>query len=507
MSRRATARTERTARTGLAGPAGPTGPTDGPAAPADGPAAARTLSRWTLAALTVGTMVGGGVFSLPAEFARSTGVVGSAIAWTLAGAGMLTLAIVFQRLSERRPDLDAGVYSYARAGFGRYAGFLSMIGYWAVAVLGNVVYWTLVMSTVGEWVPALEGGSTVAAVAASSVGLWFFHVLIARGVHSATAVNRVVTVAKVVPLLVFVAVVGFAFDPAVLADNLFSDADGGSIPAQLSGTIAVTVFVFIGVEGANTYSRYARRRRDVGWATITGFLSVLVLFVLVAMVGYGVLPRSAIARLDQPSVAGVLTHVVGEWGAVLVAAGLLVSVLGAYLAWSLMAAEVVVHAAHEGDMPTWFARENARGAPVGALLLTNATVQVFLLLALLAHDAFDAAVSLTTSMVLVPYLLSAGFAVRQALAARAEPGTRWAGLLAVSGLAVAYTVFLFVGAGPQYVLLSAVIYAPATILFVVARRARRERALAPAEVLVCGLVVVVAVVAVVLLAAGVVGIA
>jgi len=247
----------------------------------------RTLSRWTLAALTVGTMVGGGVFSLPGEFARSTGVVGSAIAWMLAGAGMFTLAIVFQRLSERRPDLDAGVYAYARAGFGRYAGFLSMIGYWAVAVLGNVVYWTLVMSTIGEWVPALRGGNTVAAVAASSAGLWFFHSLIARGVHQATAVNRVVTVAKLVPLLVFVVIVGSAFDPAVFAANLFSDLDGGSIPAQLSGTIAVTVFVFIGVEGVNTYSRFARRRRDVGWATITGFLSVLVLFVLVAMVGYG----------------------------------------------------------------------------------------------------------------------------------------------------------------------------------------------------------------------------
>ncbi|RMI06551.1 basic amino acid/polyamine antiporter [Cellulomonas triticagri] len=465
-----------------------------------GQAVGRTLSRWTLAALTVGTMVGGGVFSLPGEFARSTGVVGAAIAWTLAGAGMLTLAVVFQRLSERRPDLDAGVYAYARAGFGRYAGFLSMIGYWAVAVLGNVVYWTLVMSTIGEWVPALRGGSTVAAVAASSAGLWFFHVLIARGVHSATALNRVVTVAKLVPLLVFVVIVGSAFDPAVFADNLVSDLDGGSIPAQLSGTIAVTVFVFIGVEGANTYSRYARRRRDVGWATITGFLSVLVLFVLVAMVGYGVLPMAEIAALEQPSVAGVLTHVVGEWGAVLVAVGLLVSVLGAYLAWSLMAAEVVVNAAHEGDLPAWFARENARKAPVGALVLTNATVQVFLLLALLAEDAFDAAVALTTSMVLVPYLLSAGFAVQEALAAPA----RRTGLLVVAVLAVAYTAFLFYGAGPRYVLMSAVIYAPATVLFVAARRSRGERALTRPERVVCGVVVTAAVAAVGLLATGVV---
>ncbi len=72
----------------------------------------------TLTAMVVGSMVGAGVFSLPRRFAQETGVAGALVAWFVAGAGMFTLALVFQRLAVRKPGLDAGVYAYAKAGFG-----------------------------------------------------------------------------------------------------------------------------------------------------------------------------------------------------------------------------------------------------------------------------------------------------------------------------------------------------------------------------------------------------
>ena len=74
---------------------------------------------------------------------------GALIAWLIAGTGMLMLAFVFQTLAIRKPDLDAGVYAYAKAGFGEYLGFFSAFGYWASACVGNVTYWVLIMSTVG----------------------------------------------------------------------------------------------------------------------------------------------------------------------------------------------------------------------------------------------------------------------------------------------------------------------------------------------------------------------
>ncbi len=93
-------------------------------------AAAGKMSLPTLTAMVVGGMVGAGVFSLPARFGVATGVLGALIAWAIAGAGMLMLAFVFQNLAIRKPNLDSGVFIYAKAGFGDYAGFTSAIGFW-----------------------------------------------------------------------------------------------------------------------------------------------------------------------------------------------------------------------------------------------------------------------------------------------------------------------------------------------------------------------------------------
>lgn len=92
------------------------------AAPEIGAPAERKFSRLTLTAMVVGSMVGAGIFSLPGRFGAATGPFGAIIAWIIAGGGMLMLAFVFQFLAQRKPDLDAGVFAYAKAGFGDTSG-------------------------------------------------------------------------------------------------------------------------------------------------------------------------------------------------------------------------------------------------------------------------------------------------------------------------------------------------------------------------------------------------
>src|SRR3954463_80903 len=157
------------------------------------------MSVGALTAMVVGSMVGAGVFSPPRNFAQASGVIATVIAWAIAGAGMLMLAFVFQTLAVRKPDLDAGVYAYAKAGFGDYLGFFSAFGYWASACVGNVTYWVLIMSTIGAVAPALGHGDTLLAVALSTVGVWAFFYLVQRGVKDAAVINRIVTAAKIVP--------------------------------------------------------------------------------------------------------------------------------------------------------------------------------------------------------------------------------------------------------------------------------------------------------------------
>ncbi len=458
----------------------------------------------TLTAMVVGGMVGAGVFSLPRRFATETGVYGALIAWAIAGLGMLMLAFVFQRLALRKPDLDSGVYAYAKAGFGEYVGFFSAFGYWASACVGNVTYWILIMSTLGALAPWLGEGNTLPAVALSTVGIWGFAALVRRGTEEAAAINKVVTVAKVIPILVFVVLCAVYLDWDVFTSNMSGTGLGGLFD-QVNGTMLVTVFVFLGVEGASVYSRKARRREDVGRATVLGFLGVLATFASVTIVSYGVVPRAELAEMRQPSMAGVLEHAVGGWGAVFISVGLIVSVLGAYLAWTLMAAEVLFVAAKDDDMPRFLRRVNGRGAPVASLVMSTALIQVMLVVTMASEDAFDLALNMTSALTLIPFVLASGYALMLALGrgGDAEPSTTSrAREVAVAVLATLYTLFLLYAAGPKYMLLSFVIYAPGTILFVMARREQGRTLFAGAEPAILAFSVIAAVVGVVSLAAG-----
>ena len=471
------------------------------------PAQAQKFSLPTLTAMVVGSMVGAGVFSLSRNFAVATGVLGALIAWVIAGSGMLMLAFVFQTLAVRKPELDAGVYAYAKAGFGEYLGFFSAFGYWASACIGNVTYWVLVMSTLGRLWPGVFGeGNTITAVLLSSVGIWIFHILITRGVQEAAAINKIVTYAKIVPILTFIVIAIFALKAHVFSANFWGGEPktASALFNQVRATMLLTVFVFLGIEGASVYSRYAKKRQDVGKATVLGFLSVLAVFASVTIFSYGILPRVELQKLRQPSMAGALESVVGVWGTVFISVGVVVSVLGAYLAWTLMSAEVLFVAAKARDMPSFLARTNARNAPAPAVLMCSILIQLALVITLFSADAFTFTLKLCSSLSLIPYLLAAAYALKLGVRGEtydARPQGRNREVF-VAGLATFYAVFLIFAAGLDFALLSFVIYAPGTILFVMSRREQNRRAFSRPELIILAITIAGAVAGIVSLAVG-----
>ena len=464
----------------------------------------------TLTAMVIGSMIGSGVFLLPRRFGVETGVAGALIAWTIAGAGMLMLAFVFQQLATRKPDLDAGIYAYARAGFGDYVGFNSAFGFWASACAGNTSYWVLIMATLGTLFPALfpalGDGSTVLAVIVSSVGVWLFFYLILRGVKEAAIINRIATFAKIIPILMFVVIVIIAFEADVFAGNFWGGDGNYSWSAlfdQAKGTMLITVFVFMGIEGASVYSRFAKRRADVGRATVVGFLAVLSVFMLVTLSSYGVMSQSELAGAAQPSMAAVLESVVGPWGSVLIRVGVIISVLGAYLAWTLMAAEILFLPARSEDMPRFLARENANGAPVNALIMAAGLVQLLLILLVFSDDALNFMLDLTAALALIPYLLAASYALKLTITRETySDATSLIPHMVVSAVATLYTLFLVYAAGWDHLLLSCILYAPGALLYWMARRQRGLRVFTPAEAVLFAVIVAGAVAGVVSLATG-----
>jgi len=347
----------------------------------------------------------------------------------------------------------------------------------------------LISSTLGLLWPGTFGhGDTLAAVLRGSAGLWIFHILITRGVQEAAVINKIVTVAKVVPILTFIVVVIFALKAHVFSANLWGGGahTASALFGQVRATMLTTVFVFLGIEGASVYSRYAKRRQDVGRATVIGLVGVTAMMVAVTVFSYGILSRAELQGLRQPSMAGVMEAVVGYWGTAFISVGVIVSVLGAYLAWTMMAAEVLYVAAKDRDMPSFLTRTSGKNVPVPALIMTSVLIQLALVVTLFSADAFTFTLKLCSSLSLVPYLLAAAYALK--LGASGEtydvrPQDR-ARQLFVAGLATFYTVFLVFAAGLDFLLLSFIIYAPGTVLFVMSRREQNRRYFSPTELII-----------------------
>lgn len=436
------------------------------------------LSLLALLALVVGSMIGGGIFSLPQNIAAAAAAGPTIIGWIITGIGMICLALVYQFLAARKPDLNDGIYAYARAGFGDYMGFNSAWGYWLSALIGDVGYLVLIFSTVGKFFPVFEGGNTIPALICSSLLLWGIHFMILRGVQTAALVNLITTIAKIVPLFVFIALclIGFKFD--LFAVDFWGTNSGlGSVLEQTKNMMMVTVWVFIGIEGASVYSTRANKRSDVGKATVIGFLFVLAILIAVNLISLGIMQRAQIAELADVSTADVLATAVGPWGAWFISIGVILSVLGALLSWILLCGETMQVPASDGTMPQALGRLNKNGAPANALWVTNILTQLILIGSFFSEDIYLAMATLAAALILIPYLLSALYALLITVRGEGydhEPRARTRDLL-ISIVATAYGIWLLVAAGASNLALTALLYLPGVFVYIWAKRERGER--------------------------------
>lgn len=433
---------------------------------------ARTLGKGLLTALVIGSMIGAGVFSLPQNMAAKAGPLAILIGWAITGIGMLALALVYQSLSRRMPRLNSGPYAYARAGFGDFVGFNSAWGYWLSAWLGNVSYAVVLFGALSYFWPAFGDGNTWQAILGASAVLWAIHFLILGGIRTAAITNLVTTIAKIAPIVLFLALILLAFRIDVFTADFsgLAKPELGGILTQVKSTMLVTLWVFIGIEGASVVSGRASHRRDIGFATLVGFLVCLALYAGVSLLSLGILSQGELAGMKNPSMAGVMAAVVGPWGAIVINLALVVSVLGAFLSWTLLAAEIPFVVARDGLMPKVFAQENASGSPAGSLWITNGLVQLVLIVAYFANSTYQALFSIASVAILVPYVLSGAYALKLAVARQGYGPQEESGRdITIGALATLYGVWLVYAADTKYLFLCAMLYAAGVIVFAVAR--------------------------------------
>lgn len=429
-----------------------------------------------LTALVISSMIGSGIFSLPQNMASVAGSQALLIGWLITGVGIIFLGLSFACLAKLRPNLDGGIYTYAREGFGDLLGFLSAWGYWLCTTIGIVGYLVVAFEAVGGFTDSKDfvlfgQGNTFWAFVGESAVAWLIYILVARGIREAAGVNLLATAVKVFPLIVFIGLAAYFFRGDVFmadwtgASLATPENPDASIMAQVKNTMLITLWVFTGIEGAAVLSKHAKSRADVGKATVLGVVLVLLMYVAITVLSQGVLSRETIAAMPNPSMAGVLSHMVGDWGKVLISFCLIVSVLSSYLSWTLYATEIPHLGAKQGAFPKSFTQLNQNEVPQKSLLFTTLTVQLCLFLVWQTGNSYQALLLISTSMILVPYLLIGLFLLKISLAENLAVQYK-----IIGAVATIYALWIVYAAGVKYLLLSVLIYVLGAALFLYSQK-------------------------------------
>ncbi len=365
-----------------------------------------------LVALVFGMMVGSGIFNIPQNMAAGAGLGSVLAGWAITAAGMLMLVNTFKILSDRHPELNEGIYLYAEKGFGRFTGFNIAWGYWLCACFANIAYAVMLNDTVGAFFPGLLAHGLPTILFCSAL-IWAMYFMISSGMRTSSIITTIAAAVKITVIALIIILLALNIKYETLTADIWCLGQGiGGVTSQIKSTMLVTLWCFIGIEGAVVMSGRARKQSDVGKAGMLGFLAAWILYVLISVFCFGIMSRAQLAGLEDPSVAYALRTICGDWAYWLVIAAVIISITGGWFAWTIVTAEQPYSAARHGIFPRWLMKSDGSDSLQRALLASSIIMQLFLFLVVMAEDVYLYALNITGLMVLPAYLFSGLFLLK-----------------------------------------------------------------------------------------------
>lgn len=396
------------------------------------------------------------------------------LAWAITAVGMLTLVFAFKYLSNMRPDLNAGIYQYAQLGFGNYIGFNMAWGYWLCTAFANVAYAVMLNDSLSVFFPSLINHGWQSAIFGTLL-IWSMFFIVANGIHTASIVNTVITFMKFSALFLVIVLIVLAFSASRFQLDFWGQGNAslGGLGTQVRNTMMVTLWCFIGIEGAVMMSARAKRSQDVGRASVIGFFLAWSLYLLVSVLAFGVMTQSQMAELENPSVAYLLRYCCGDWAYYFVIFSIVISLLGGWVAWTLITAQVPYEAAKQKIMPRQFLRLNRHGVPIYGLFLASVIMECFYLCVIMAEKVYLATIEISGMMVLPAYLFCGLFLWKATLNPEKYlhiTGGKGIWRYRIVGIAcTAYCLWLLYSGGLQLLMLTSIFYMPGLYFYVKSR--------------------------------------
>jgi basic amino acid/polyamine antiporter, APA family len=423
----------------------------------------RELGRWDLTAIGINQVIGGAVFAMPAALAVIVGGWSPFLIVAVGVASML-IALTFAEVGSRF-EATGGPYLYTLAAFGRFPAFEVGWMQWFTRVASWASVINILVAALGFYWPAVTAGPPRTILLTAIIAtLALINIIGIR--QSAWAVNAL-TIGKLVPLALFIAVGLTAVDFAALHT--------GPLPplTDLSKSALLLIFAFGGYEVIPVPAGESKDpRRDVPFALIMTILIVTVVLALAQIVSLGTLPELATSKTP---LADAAARFMGAAGAAVITIGAVVSTLGNNMGQALSGPRNLFALAENGDIPRVFGKVSRRfGTPVVAILFTAA---ISLVLATTGSFAGMAAASALSRLVVYVATCAAALRLRSPRFAGqvAEPTMRLPFGPVIPVLAILIALAILAGATPQQLRAGVYALAAGTVLFAVAALSRRDR--------------------------------
>ncbi len=347
----------------------------------------RGIGRWDLTAIIINTIIGAGIFGLPA---RVHGLIGtwSLVAFIACAVVIGFIVICYAEVSSRF-SATGGPYLYAREAFGPLVGFEVGWLYWIVRVTTFAANCNLLVTYFGFFVAdASEGAFRVAMITLVVVAIFFVNLI---GVKQSAMMTNVFTAGKLIPLFVFVAVGIFFIEPA----NFTFDATPGY--TEFSGAVLLLLYAFVGFEvGVVMGGETKDPQRSMPFALFVALGVVAALYILIQIVSIGTLP--GLAQSERP-LADAGAIFLGTYGAAFITLGALISILGNLNVGFLGSTRLLFAMSEKKELPEVLSRTHETfKTPWISILLTSAVIFV-----LTVYSTFLTALAIATITRLLVY--------------------------------------------------------------------------------------------------------
>ena len=350
----------------------------------------RALGRRDLTAFAVNRVIGGGIFGLPAVLFAAVGPM-SVAAVLLAGLVVLCITLCFAEVGSSFRE-TGGPYLYAYDTFGPAVGFEVGWLMWVTQLGGFAAVANLFVNYLGWFVPAVTTGPWRLGVIAALVAcLTAVNVL---GVRRAAAVNNALTLAKLIPLALFVLVGVFFLDGTRLVPTTMPTA------SALSGAVLLAIYAFSGFEVLGVPGGEVRDpSRTIPFALLAGLAVVALIYAGVQVVAVGTLPD--LAASARP-LADAAERTFGRPGALVMVTGALLSTLGVAHAILLAAGRMPFAMAERRQLPAGLAAVHPRFRTPHVGLLVSAVGMLLFTVA----TTFTSAVTITVGLRVMIYIVT-----------------------------------------------------------------------------------------------------